>query len=182
MSHFDTCMRLIGPKCIYECWQLHGDVMGNVINRHSLNYTDMTLCICICSYPALENPVNPLLLPLCFCYVLHVYCLSPSVHTCIHVIAPPVDSSTVFLGDGGGLDNVEITCSPPYNAHQYSYTWYHNGEIIENHTHSSLMVNKSVPDTFGVYQCFSAVHPPHVIDEISITRVLPFGECVCMQW
>ena len=90
-------------------------------------------------------------------------------------IASPVDSGTVFLGDGGGLDTAEISCSPPYDAHQHQYTWYHNGEIIENHTSSSLTVNKSVPGVFGVYQCFSAVHP-HIIDEINITRVLRFGE------
>lgn len=93
-----------------------------------------------------------------------------------HVVASPVDSSTVFLGDGGGLDTAEISCcSPPSDAPQHPYTWYCNGEVIENHTGSSLTVNKSDPDVFGVYQCFSAVHP-HLLDEVNITRVLPFGE------
>lgn len=70
----------------------------------------------------------------------------------------------------------EISCSPTHNTGQRLYTWYHNGELIENYTNSSLTVSRqNLPDVFGVYQCFSAVHP-YRADKIIITRVLPFGE------
>ena len=93
-----------------------------------------------------------------------------------NISASPVDSSTIFLGSSEGSGVAEINCSPPYSG-AHLYIWYHNSELIDNNTSSSLTVNYSQDslDAFGVYQCFSVIHP-HTMEEIKIIRILPFGE------
>ena len=56
--------------------------------------------------------------------------------------------------------------------------WYHNGELLENYTNSSLILNSEesadLTDVFGVYQCFSTDCPEEIMS--TLTRVLPFGK------
>ena len=113
----------------------------------------------------------------CRDYAMHIFRIS--------VNPWPVDSSTVFLGDTDGLNHTSvIDCSPPYHRdHPYHcgyphlFSWFYNGQLIENHTNSSLTVtyHQGSLQGFGVYQCFSGIHP-YPLEEITITRVLLYGE------
>ena len=86
-----------------------------------------------------------------------------------------IDTRTVFLG---GSVVTEINCSHPSSG-PHIFMWYHNGELLENYTSSSLTLNSegraNLTDVFGVYQCFCTVSP-YSVEEITITRVLPFGK------
>ena len=113
---------------------------------------------------------------------MHSFCISANLW--------PVDLSTVFLGDGDGLNHTAvINCSRPYHrdhpyhySYPHLYSWFYNGLLIKNHTNSSLTVTYSQDSVrgFGVYQCFSGMHP-YSLHEITVTRVLLYGELhACM--
>ena len=75
---------------------------------------------------------------------------------------PPL-ISTVFI-DQSTTSSIELNCSS-----NYPVQWLHNGCILDHNGTSLNVLNKSLDELYGIYQC------NRLNETIAIYRVLPFG-------